>query len=267
MAGFFAVRNYETFQHYKDRNPPWIKSYYSILDSYEFAKLPDASKGHLFAIYLLASRNNNKIPADFEWLKSVLKANSEIDLSILTELKFIVPDQECSEMLAERKQNAPQRRGEDNKNSVAIATDVPSDPIKVFFDTGIALLLELNPSISEKAVRPVLGKLRQKFPEIADAQDALDAMADVRPADPVAWLMACSRSTLPPIRVLDPNEPVDPEFYGVAMESDCADIEAEWAAFRDHHAGRGTTFRSMVGLSRTWFRRAPEFRRKIYAVK
>jgi len=32
---FLAVKNFERFQHYKDRNPPWIKLHAAVLDDYE----------------------------------------------------------------------------------------------------------------------------------------------------------------------------------------------------------------------------------------
>jgi len=147
----------------------------------------------------------------------------------------------------------------DSKSSEAIASDVPSDPLKIFFDTGVALLDELNPRITEKQARSLLGKLRQKFPDIADAQDAIDAMADQRPTDPAAWLMACGRHSLPPMRQLEDDELIDPDFYGMAIETGC-DPESEWEVFRDHHVARGVGFRSMRAAARTWCKRSVEFR-------
>ena len=60
--------NYDQQQHYKDRGPTWIKLYNRLLDDYGFAQLPDAAKWHLIGIFLLASRHNNRIPADPAWL-------------------------------------------------------------------------------------------------------------------------------------------------------------------------------------------------------
>ncbi len=74
MARFFAVRNFDKFQHYKDRNPPWIKLYGEILEKYEFGSLPDASKAHLLLIWLLASRLQNRIPWDPIWVASKIGA-------------------------------------------------------------------------------------------------------------------------------------------------------------------------------------------------
>jgi len=116
MTGYFSVRNFEKFQHYKDRNPPWIRLYNSLLDSYEYACLPDTAKAHLVAIYLLASRSNNRIPADTAWLKSALHATEEVDLLPLINGDFIVPDQSCSEALALCNQPAPQRESREEKN-------------------------------------------------------------------------------------------------------------------------------------------------------
>ena len=42
MNGYFSVRNWDEFQHYKDRDPTWIKLYNRLLDDYAFGLLPDA---------------------------------------------------------------------------------------------------------------------------------------------------------------------------------------------------------------------------------
>lgn len=89
MNRFFRVKNYEKFQHYPDRNPPWIKLYNSLLDNYEFSQLPDQTKGHLLMILLLASRLDNKLPWDEEWISLRVHAKSKIKLDLLREFGFI----------------------------------------------------------------------------------------------------------------------------------------------------------------------------------
>ena len=71
---FISVTKWDDFQHYKERNPPWIKFYTTILNDNDIARLPDASKAHLFAIFLLASLYNNAIPADGDFIKSKINA-------------------------------------------------------------------------------------------------------------------------------------------------------------------------------------------------
>ena len=117
MSEFFSVKNFETFQHYKDRSPPWIKLYNELLDDYEFGRLPDASKMHLVAIWLLASRSNNRIPYDAQWVANRINATERVDLERLSQAGFIVKEQRCSEPLAPRKQYAiPETEGEQRES-------------------------------------------------------------------------------------------------------------------------------------------------------
>ena len=85
----FAVKNFEKFQHYKDRAPPWIKLYNELLDDYEFAHLQDASKMHLISIWLLASRTGNEIPYDAQWIAAKISATNKVDLAALEKAGFI----------------------------------------------------------------------------------------------------------------------------------------------------------------------------------
>jgi hypothetical protein len=89
MKKLFKVKNWETFQHYKDRNPPWIKLHNHLLDDYEFECLPDASKCHLLCIWMLASRTNNEMIYDNTWVKRKIGANSSVDLDLLASVGFI----------------------------------------------------------------------------------------------------------------------------------------------------------------------------------
>ena len=86
---YFAVKNYEKFQHYKDRSPPWIKLYNDLLDNYEFACLQDASKLHLILIWLLASRHDNRLPWDETWIGSRIGATEPVSLDSLQDAGFI----------------------------------------------------------------------------------------------------------------------------------------------------------------------------------
>ena len=50
-----APKNWRDFQHYKDRNPPWIRLHKGLLDNYEFQCLPVASRALAPMLWLLAS--------------------------------------------------------------------------------------------------------------------------------------------------------------------------------------------------------------------
>lgn len=98
---YFTVKNWDKFQHYKDRLPPWIKLHRELLNNYEFTCLQDASKLHLMLIWLLASQTDNKLPADPAWLKNALHIDTEPDLEALFNAGFIEID---SDLLAACKQ-------------------------------------------------------------------------------------------------------------------------------------------------------------------
>lgn len=103
---YFRVRNWDRFQHYRKRNPPWIKLYTELLDDYEFACLSDASKLLAFCIFMLAARSSNKIPLDPDWIRNRAALKSMPDLEPLFNHGFIVRCQDASETLAQRKQDA-----------------------------------------------------------------------------------------------------------------------------------------------------------------
>ena len=112
-VGYLRVVNLERFQHYKDRSPPWIKLHAQTLESYEFARLQDASKAHLMLIWLLASRTGNRIPNDPIWVRNKIGAREDVNLDELQLFGFLEPEQDASNPLASRLHDArPEGEGE-----------------------------------------------------------------------------------------------------------------------------------------------------------
>lgn len=63
------IKNWSKFQHYKDRSPPWIKLQHELLDDFDFARLPIASKALAPLLWLLASESTDgSVQIDVEWL-------------------------------------------------------------------------------------------------------------------------------------------------------------------------------------------------------
>ena len=52
-------RNWNDFQHYKRRNPPWVKLHKKLLDDFEFQSLPLAAKALAPMLWLIASENSD----------------------------------------------------------------------------------------------------------------------------------------------------------------------------------------------------------------
>lgn len=65
MPHFIQPKNWHEFQHYKERDPIWIKLHRKLLDNYEFHLLPIASKALAPMLWLLASEyDDGQIPGD-----------------------------------------------------------------------------------------------------------------------------------------------------------------------------------------------------------
>jgi len=125
---FFKVTNWDQYQHYKDRDPAWIKLYARLLDSYAFAALADNSKWHLIGIFLLASKQGNRIPGDPRWVRKKIAARTRVDLDALRCAGFI--EEDASTPLPQSGQGAiPEResREEAEKIPLSAGADLSGD--------------------------------------------------------------------------------------------------------------------------------------------
>ena len=86
---YIEIINWKKYQHYKDRNPPWIKLYHSLLDDYEYGCLQNDSKLLLISLFLLAARTDNQIPNDLKWIKEKSSYKGKINLQPLENAEFI----------------------------------------------------------------------------------------------------------------------------------------------------------------------------------
>lgn len=125
---YIKICGWDKFQHYKKRNPPWVKLYTYILDDDDFDCLPDDSKLLFLCLLPFASRRNNKVRLDLKWLQKKLPIEKDITektLQPLISAGFIRRYQDDSDMIAERKQvampeaeaEAEQSRDRYNQNS------------------------------------------------------------------------------------------------------------------------------------------------------
>ena len=127
MKEYLSIPKWDEFQHYKDRNPPWIKLHNQLLENYEFECLPDASKAHLLCIWMFASRTNNKLRNDAKWIGRKIGANSKVDIDLLIEAGFLqlnqglqTMEQDASTMLQGMEQDAipEESRGEGEREHI-----------------------------------------------------------------------------------------------------------------------------------------------------
>jgi len=124
---WLRVKDWETFQHYKDRAPPWIKLHKSLLDNFDFHRLPLASRALSPCIWLLASEFKfpqlGLIEYDVEMLSFRLRCGQdEITTAIngLVDKKFLEILDDIEPLLASCYQVAmpEERRGEKRQSRV-----------------------------------------------------------------------------------------------------------------------------------------------------
>lgn len=60
MSKTYKVKNWHEFQHFKDRNPPWIKLHRSILERRDISAISDCSFRLLIMLWVLASEDKHK---------------------------------------------------------------------------------------------------------------------------------------------------------------------------------------------------------------
>lgn len=149
-APFVAVKDFESFQHYKGRTPPWIKFYNALLDDYRFLQLSDSARSQLMLIWLVASRHRNRIPNDEKYIAEAIHCTSKLQLSRLVDsgwLYFANDDpvaerkQDASKSLADCPQNAHLEREVEKE----IETEVEKEKATNNFNSARSELIEKLP--------------------------------------------------------------------------------------------------------------------------
>ena len=104
-------KNWDNFQHYKHRSPPWIKLHRNLLDDMQYQRLPIASKAIAPMLWLLASESNDGvIHRSAEEIAFRLRMTEK---DVITAIKPLIENGffiEDSNMLAECLQDATTER-------------------------------------------------------------------------------------------------------------------------------------------------------------
>lgn len=150
---FLSVKNYEKYQHYKDRNPPWVKVYWDLLSDDKFIMLTMEERSLYLHMILLASRHGNVIPLDGNYIRLQLKLNAEPNLRTLISAGFLIatckpgPSKRVEEKLhdampldqRERKSSEKELEGEKEKKENTCETPENGARIIVPSQKGISV--------------------------------------------------------------------------------------------------------------------------------
>ncbi|MDP9178942.1 MAG: hypothetical protein M3O61_14780, partial [Gemmatimonadota bacterium] len=89
MPQCISVVGFESLQHYRDRSPPWIKLYNSLLDEHRFLQLSDTARCQLMLLWLVASRHHNRIPYDKKYIAEAIHCSNRLQLQALLDGGFL----------------------------------------------------------------------------------------------------------------------------------------------------------------------------------
>ena len=87
---YFAVKNFEQYQHGHRRDYPWVKIYKTLLDDYDYLSLPDDLKYVFIGLIILSSRTGIKLPLDANYLKTRLGFQGRLNLTPLFQKGMLV---------------------------------------------------------------------------------------------------------------------------------------------------------------------------------
>lgn len=150
-----APKNWQHFQHYKDRNPTWIKLHHALLDDYEYQSLPLASRALAPMLWLIASESKDGVidadPAKLAFRLRTSVEEIETALSPLIGKGFFVVVQFDSKPLAEPERVAiPETERETETETTLSGKPDPSPPAKQSLKPAAREILDF---LNEKAGR------------------------------------------------------------------------------------------------------------------
>lgn len=114
-------KNWENFQHYRDRNPLWIKLHKNLLDDRKFQSLPVTARALAPMLWLIASESSEGIfngdISDLAFRLRDTEKNIAVSLDTLIKAGFFLVVQVASNVLAEPEQvdSLEKRREETEK--------------------------------------------------------------------------------------------------------------------------------------------------------
>jgi hypothetical protein len=88
----YRVRNWEQYQHYKDRNPPWVKLYNECIMSRWWINLDEKHRNLAIVCILVASRHGGCVPNDIDYVRKVGHLSSKPTFDPLFDVDFLERD-------------------------------------------------------------------------------------------------------------------------------------------------------------------------------
>jgi len=172
---FLKPKNWEKFQHYRDRCPPWIKLHRDLLNDRAYMNLPIASKAIAPLLWLLASESKdgsfNAASDELAFRLRIASKDIESGLKPLIDNGFFV---DASTMLAPCLQLAiPERETERETEKKPVSLELPDWLNKTDWNDFVEMRKKLKKPMTDRAVKLMLSKLETMKNKGIDTSEVL----------------------------------------------------------------------------------------------
>ena len=168
-------KNWEKFQHYRDRCPPWIKLHRDLLNDRAYMNLPIASKAIAPLLWLLASESKdgsfNAASDELAFRLRIASKDIESGLKPLIDNGFFV---DASTMLAPCLQLAiPERETERETEKKSVSLELPDWLNKTDWNDFVEMRKKLKKPMTDRAVKLMISKLETMKNKGIDTSEVL----------------------------------------------------------------------------------------------
>jgi hypothetical protein len=126
------IKNWERFQHFKDRRPPWIKLYRDIIDDVDFHELDPLSAKHLILIWIIASETDGVLPCTKKLAFRLHTTEKQVESTVSKLSHWLIHD-DISTISARYQVDTPETETEtETETDVHLhdTQDLPAIPVK-----------------------------------------------------------------------------------------------------------------------------------------
>jgi hypothetical protein len=130
------IKNWDRFQHFKDRKPIWIKLYRDLLDDLNWHELDGKSAKALVMIWLIASEDLGKLP-ETKTLAFRLRMSEKETKEVVTKLSQWLEQDDISTISDGYQDDMPEKRREETDKEKEKETDTPTGVSQQVWDSFV----------------------------------------------------------------------------------------------------------------------------------
>jgi hypothetical protein len=130
------IKNWDRFQHFKDRKPIWIKLYRDLLDDLNWHNLDPKLAKALVMIWLIASEDLGKLP-ETKTLAFRLRMSEKETKEVVTKLSQWLEQDDINTISDGYQDDMPEKRREETDKEKEKETDTPSGVSQQVWDSFV----------------------------------------------------------------------------------------------------------------------------------